>query len=391
MTETNEPYAEEPRQLQNEPGVVFAEPEIPFDGPIGWAEAEVNFLIKSTRQAACVARKTINNWYSRFPDPDGKFRARLTSPKGTDHQVALDELYVYEHLTRSAEISYEEGGTGPDFRIYHGADYLGAVEVLSLFMASDWSGQQNQHSRIADELNKRLRIDRWFIDFEIIRLDRDPSFTKLASWVNREISSLPPVPETEGRTCIASYRAQDIQLDFSFIRSERHPAGTRDRIVCSGPVIGGLVRSSERLLVALTKKAGNRYNVRNAPFALCVGVHDPFCGLDDLETAIYGHVQYAYQVGGTGDVSRSRANDGFFGRLPSAPKGKNRRISCVFAVCNWYPWISEESVILRFDNPFADRPFPGSLIPAAAQVTRVQKDRPGITFDWLPVRPSLAW
>src|SRR6266851_3545297 len=111
MTETGGPYAEERRQLQDEPRVVFAEPEIPFDGPIGWAEAEVNFLIKSSRPAACLARKTINDWYSQFPDPDGKFRARLTSPKGTDHQVALDELYVHEHLTRSAEISYEEGGT----------------------------------------------------------------------------------------------------------------------------------------------------------------------------------------------------------------------------------------------------------------------------------------
>jgi hypothetical protein len=391
MTETGEPYAEKRRQPQDGPHVVFVEPEIPFDGPIGWAEAPVNFLIKSSRPAACLARKTINDWYSRFPDPDGKFRARLTSQKGTGHQVALDELYVHEHLTRSAKVSYEEGGTGPDFRIYQGTEYLGAVEVLSLFMAADWSGQQDRHSRIADELNKRLTLDRWFIGFEIIRLDRDPSFAKLASWVNREITSLPVAPETESMTRAATYSAKGIQLDFSFSRCEPRPAGTRDRIVAAGPVIGGLVRSGGRLLVALTKKAGGRYELRNAPLALCVGVHDPFCDLDELETAIYGHVQYAYQVGGSGEVNRSRAHDGFFGRTPRPREGKNRRVSCVFAVCNWFPWTSEKSVILRFDNPFADHPFPENLLPAAAQVTRVQKDRPGITFDWVPARPSLAW
>jgi hypothetical protein len=76
--------------------------------------------------------------------------------------------------------------------------------VLSLFMAG-WSGQQDRHSRIADELNKRLKLDRWFIGFEIIRLDRDPSFTKLASWVNREMSNLPTAPETESMTCTATY------------------------------------------------------------------------------------------------------------------------------------------------------------------------------------------
>jgi hypothetical protein len=378
-------------QVPEQRGIVFAEPEVPRDGPLGSAEPAVNFLLESSRPAARQARKTVNDWYSRFPDSDGNFCARLRSPNSADHQVAMDELFVHERLAASMRVSYEEDGTGPDFRIYQGTDYVGAIEVLSLFMAADWSGQQDRHGRIADQLNKRLTLGQWFIGFEIMRLDRDPSFAKLASWVGREISSLPTAPGTESKTYTASYIIEGIQLDFSFARCESRPDGTRDRIVGAGPVIGGLVRSGERLLVALTKKAGGRYGLRNAPFALCVGVHDPFCDLEDLESAIYGHIQYAYEVGGSGKVDRSRANDGFFGRASGASGGKNRRMSCVFAIYNWVPWNPGKSAVLRFDNPFADHPFPEDAFPSAARVTRVQENRPGITFRWVPGRPSVAW
>jgi hypothetical protein len=397
MADTGESYAEARRQVLapqgaafTEPSLstVFAEPKVLRDGPLGQVEPNVNFLLESTRPVAAKGRETINDWYSRFPDSDGKFRDRLRSPKGTAYEVAQDELFVHERLVGRARVSYEEGGVGPDFRIYQGTGYLGAIEVLSLFMTRDWSDQHNQHGRIADELNKRLTLDKWFVSFEIKQLDQNLSFTRLAGWVDRTISHLPDRSDANDNTYAESYAAQGVKLEFTFTRCKPNPTGGRDRIVGPGPVIGGLVTSGERLLVALAGKAGGRYELRNAPFAVCVGVHDPFCSLDQLESAIYGRVHYEYEVGGSGEVNRSRAQDGFFGRTPGYPGGKNRRVSCVFAMNNWVPWNPEKLTVLRFDNPFADYPFPENLFPADARVARVDRDGPGFAFDWVPGRPS---
>jgi hypothetical protein len=397
IADSGEPYAEARRQvlaskntvlMGPSPSIVFAEPMVLRDGPLGQVEPTVNFLLESTRPVAAKGRATINDWYSRFPDPDGKFRDRLRSPKGTAHEVAQDELFVHERLVGRARISYEEGGKGPDFRLYQGEGYLGAIEVLSLFMTRDWSDQQNQHGRIADELNKRLTLDKWFVSFEVTQFDQDPSFNNLAGWVGRTISHLPNRPEADDGTYADTFAAKGVELRFTFTRCKPNPTGARDRIIGPGPVIGGLVTSGERLLVSLEGKAGGRYELRDAPFALYVGVRDPFCSVDQLESAIYGHVQYEYEVGGSGEVSRSRAKDGFFGRTPRHPNGKNRRVSCVFAVSNWVPWNPEKVTVLRFDNPFPDHVFPEDLFPADAHVTRVDRDGPGFTFDWIPERPS---
>jgi hypothetical protein len=388
LADTGEPYAEARRQVLTSPGSVFSEPAVPRDAPLGWAEPSVNFLLQSTRPLAAKGRKTINYWYSHFPDLDRKFRARLRSSKGTDYEVAQDELFVHERLVGNARVSYEEGGAGPDFRLYQGPDYLGAIEVLSLFMAGDWSNQQNQHGRIADELNRRLTLDKWFVSFEVKKSDRDPSFKPLATWINRTISRLPDPLGVDGRTQAVTYTAEGIQLDFTFIRCKPSPVGARDRIVGPGPVIGGFVKSGERLRVALDGKAGGRYELRNSPFALCVCVHDPFCSLDQLETSLYGRVQYEYEVGGSGEVNRSRAKDGFFGRTPGNLGGKNRRVSCVFAVNNWQPWSPEKASVLRLDNPFADHQFPDDLLATNSRVAHVESDGSRSTFDWVPGRPS---
>lgn len=74
--------------------------------------------------------------------------------------------------------------------------------------------------------------------------------------------------------------------------------------------------------MALQKKAGNRYDLKGSPFAICVGAQDLLCSLDQIE-ALYGNVQYEVAT-----MSRSRAQNGFFGRRPGDAEGRNTRISC---------------------------------------------------------------
>ena len=365
---------------------LFPEPDVPRDGPLGWAEPSVNFLLESTRPVAATGRANVNAWYSRFPDRDGKLGARLKSPKGADHGVALDELLLHERLTEQADVSYEENGTGPDFRLYSNGTHIGSVEVMSLFMEQNWSEMQGRHGRIADELNTRLTLDRWFVSFEVDQLDRDPSVKALANWASEIIKQLPDPWATGVREHHQTYTAQGVRLSFTFAATKPDTAGPRGRIVGPGPVIGGFVKSGERLQVALQKKAGSRYDLRGSPFAILAAIHDPFCSLDQIEAALYGPVQYEVET-----VRRSRAQNGFFGRRPGDADGRNTRISSVFVMSNWHPWAPEKARLVRLDNPFAAQRFPAELLAVDAQVTQVDRGDGRVVFDWLPARPADTW
>jgi hypothetical protein len=391
MAATSEPYSKARRKVLAEEQaraglLLFPEPTLVHEGPLGMAEPSVNFLLESTRSVAATGRANVNDWYSRFPDHDGRFGARLISPKGTDHEVALDELLLHERLTPNARVSYEEDGQGPDFRLYLGQEHLSAIEVMSLFMEHGWSGEQARHGRIADELNRRLSIDRWFISFEIAQLDRDPSVKGLASWVSGVIDQLSNLGGPDIRAHHDTYTANGVRLYFTFSPCKPDPAGARDRIVGPGPIIGGFVKSAERLRVALNAKAGSRYELRDSPFAIFVGVHDPFCSLDQVEAALYGSVQYEVAT-----MARSRAETGFFGRGPECPEGRNTRISCVFVMSNWHPWQPEKARVIRMDNPFAARQFPEGLLAVDAQVARIDRGNGRFSCEWLPGRPSDTW
>jgi hypothetical protein len=362
----------------------FPEPVVPRTGPLGGAEPRVNFYLYSTRPEAVAGRATMNDWYARFPDPTGTFLRRLRSTADADHEVALDELFIHERLTQSASVSYEEDGRGPDFRLYRDSAHVASIEVLSLFMRQDWSAQLVSHSRIADELNRRVAADRWWLHFKIVRLDRPPSIGRLATGVRQTVDALPPCqPSPAGRVSPLreTYLADGVHLDFEFIR-KTVPPQPGDRIVGLGPVIAGFVNSGGRLRVALGGKGGKRYDLRDRPFALSVSVHDPFCSLDQIEDALYGSEQVA-----VASLAESRGDNGFFGLSPSCPDGKNRRISCIFVVYNWYPWLPNDTVILRLDNPFAERPFPADLLPANYCCTASRCHGRGLSFAWLPRRP----
>jgi len=391
MALTGESYSDARRKViaerQAQTGLLlFPEPDVARDGPLGWAEPSVNFLLESTRPVAAAGRANVNAWYSRFPDPDGSFGARLISPRGTDHEVALDELLLHERLAQKARVSYEEDGQGPDFRLYQGDKYLGAIEVMSLFMEHGWSEVQARHGRIADELNGRLTLDRWWIYFEVVQRDRDPSAKALASWVSRVIDQLPDPAKSNTREHHRTYTVNGVRLSFTFTPCKLDPAGPRGRIVGPGPVIGGFVKSAKRLRITLQKKAGGRYDLRDRPFAICVGAHDPFCSLDEIEAALYGNEQYEAAT-----MAQSRARNGLFGRGPGEPEGKNTRISCIFVMSNWHPWEPKKARLIRLDNPFAAYPFPDGIPAVDAQVARVDHANGRISFEWLPARPVDTW
>lgn len=340
--------------------IVFPEPSVDRDGPLGWAEPGVNFYMESTRPQAVDARARINAAYQRFPDEYGTLAGRLRSGDVTQHCTALDELFVHDQLIGIGRIVHEEDGKGPDFRIYRDDSYIGAVEVCSLFENREWSQAQQRHARIADELQKQIQLDQWYICFDVVSFHQQPSLKRIAAWVKQQMAALPSVMENSMRTTPpVTYKTDDVELRFWFLRRVANSAPKpTDRVVAHGQIGGGMVDSYLRLRSALEKKVQKRYETRDKPLAIFVGTQDWACTVDQFEDALLGNEGINVV---SGEVER--ANNGFFGRNKERPSGKHQDISCVFAARNWRPWNDENFPTLRFDNPFASHYFPNDLFP----------------------------
>jgi hypothetical protein len=120
---------------------LFPEPTRERLSPLGHSEPHVNWYRESTRPEAAIGRRNINDWYRRFPDLDGKLARRLQSGNNVTHTGALDELFTHYLLSQKPDqsVTYEEGGVGPDFRLYRRGEFVGSVEVLSLFHKQEWT------------------------------------------------------------------------------------------------------------------------------------------------------------------------------------------------------------------------------------------------------------
>ena len=377
---------------------VFPEPVNPREGALGWVEPSVHWYTEVTRPEAVASRRNVNKWFRQFPaDARDVLRTRLQSETNVDHLSALDELFVHHLLRRRFdEVRYEEGGRGPDFRLYRQGELIAAVEVASLFMRQDWDEANRRFGQIADELNKRVRLTRYFVRFEPQVLTRQPRIRQLAAFVARTVEALPnPAAVVDAASAAASmrdvlptavYEEPGVRLRFEFLprRAETEPHAD-DRIVGMGPMTGGWVNSGARLKATLTAKAGGRYDLGDAPFIVGVASHDPFCSISEIEAALYGSERVTIP---TGELTRGA--DGLFGFDRQRRTGRNTRVSAVWIVDGFMAWNPEGVRLLRLDNPYAAWSATDDLIPANFTFGVVERDAGVMRLDWKPAHPNHA-
>ena len=206
----------------------------------------------------------INHWYRALPDPDGRFADRLRSENNVDHVQAIDELLAHQLLkTRCDNVRYEEGGAGPDFRVYREGHLIGAVEVRSLFEPGAWSAGLQRVDRLIDALNVRLGpADRWFIgivgdldDFPTVEIPLRPC----AAFLRAELARLPMNwSDATDDFPAATFRFAGRVIEFRFTPRTSEPmANSSDhRIVGHGPTVGGMINVSGRLKSKRRPEAG---------------------------------------------------------------------------------------------------------------------------------------
>jgi hypothetical protein len=370
---------------------LFAEPATPRTRPLGSIEPAVHWLSESTRPEAAAARATVNAWYGEFRDPDGKFAARLRSEDTVEHLTAVDELHVQHQLQhRHADVRYEEGGVGPDFRVYENGKCIAGVEVLSLFQPADWSTEERQHGRIVAEINARVQPTAgYFVDLDVEQADRDPVPTRMERFIRATLAELPPPGDLMKRLParprgtdlpVRVYEEDGVRIRLRFIPMRPDAAARTDpdaRIVGTGPIIGGIVTTSERMKERIASKAGGRYDIADAPFTVAVCLHDTFADDHEVLSALYGGEAVTVPSG-----QLMRRNDGLFGVDKNRPTGRHRRVSAIIVV-NWLKlWDPDAVDVAILHNPYAERPWPDDALPARRRFAPVSVKGTTLRLAW---------
>jgi hypothetical protein len=369
---------------------LFPEPSQARTRPLGGTEPAVHWFTESTRPQAVASREVVDGWYQDFPDPESKLATNLRSEVDVTHNQALDELYVH-HLLRQQfdDVRYEEGGTGPDFRVYGDGACVAGIEVLSLFQRQDWTAEERRHSRLADALNARVPPTAgYFVDFEIEQSDRQPAPRRFADFVARQLAQFPPhdqvrLPPGPTREDLQSavYKQDGVRVRVWF-RPMKADASTKSdpngRIAGIGPVSGGWVNSWNRLKDRVAAKAGNRYEIADIPFLVVAAIHDIFCSDDQVLEGLYGGESVIVP-----SLETVQRNDGLFGMDKGRPEGRHRRVSAVAVVRGLRVWEPDTADVAVLHNPHATRPWMDYALPASRRFGPVDTDGQSVKFDWI--------
>jgi hypothetical protein len=168
------------------------------------------------------------------------------------------------------------------------------------------------------------------------------------------------------------YSDGSVEIAFDFIPRLTSSAASRASIVGIGRVVWGLTRSAFRLRRNLSHKVGGRYDHRDKPFAVLVSVRDISCSTEEIVNALYGNAAITFPRDRPHRVTWTRRNNGIFGRTQAKPDGLNRRLGCVYALMRgWAPVSPQEPLIVRYDNPFANEPFPDDVLTPMSRLVAI--------------------
>jgi hypothetical protein len=326
-----------------------------------------------------------------FPDRAGMLVSRLQGNNDLEIEQATDELYSHHLLAGNYDVSYEENENSPDFRLYRSDEYAAGIEVLTLFPDEYFTSLQSRNAAFVEEINRRVPADRWYLGMDIVDWKRQPRAADVARWLEQTIADLPPPTEGLSRADFPSavYSDGSVEIAFDFIPRRASSAGGRASIVGIGPATWGLTRSAFRLRRNLSHKVGGRYDHRDKPFAVLVSVRDISCSTEEIVNALYGDAAITFPRDRPDDVTSTRRNNGTFGRTQAKLDGLNRRLACVYALMRgWAPGSPQEPVIVRYDNPFGNEPFPDDVLTPMSRLVAIH-DGASTQMEWQPGSPVL--
>jgi len=230
-----------------------------------------------------------------------------------------------------------------------------------------------------DAINHRVPLTTHFVDIDIRSWDRvrPPRTGDIVRALEEGMAHVSELPVGELGLPVRVYKGRRAEIAFHLGRVKGAPK-PGDRIVGSGPVMGGMIKSAARVRDRLDSK-DSKYDLRGKPYAIVLGLHDHMGGLDDVVEALVGTSAVIIATG-----EGIRKGDGFYGQVRRGTRdGKHKRVSCVFALEDWWPGGPYKACVTRFDNPFVAAPFPHDAIPLDAQWGVTERRDDYLRADWL--------
>ena len=315
---------------------------------------------------------------------------KLRSETDSEHHQAIDELVVHQLLLqRWSDVRYEENNVGPDFRVYHAGQYLGGIEVASLFERGDWSYEQRRYGRLADAVNSQIKPSAGYGLRLEIEGQGEPTVRKFVSFLTRHLDEMPDPDNSPPITSLDDCRTEvyvegSVRVRATFLPLTLGRDDPESLLVVMGPNIGGYVNTTERIRDRVYAKAGGRYKLDDAPFLVAVGLSMPLFQTDhSMVTALYGDEAVEVPSG-----KAIRRNNGVFGFDPNHGDGRSRRLSAVAFIQNVLPWKPEEIAVSVMVNPYPEHEWPPPLLPATRWFGQVGETEGQMQFDWRDVPES---
>jgi hypothetical protein len=132
-----------------------------------------------------------------------------------------------------------------------------------------------------------------------------------------------------------------------------------------------------RLRDRIGTKAGGRYDLRDSPFVVAVGVHDAVCTDHDVVEALYGGESAAVDSG-----RLVRRNDVLFGADAMKPSGRRSRLSGAAIISEFRAWEPDAADIALLRNPHAAHSWPGRVLPVTREFGIVASTTTEFELGW---------
>lgn len=343
--------------------------------PRPYSTSEFEYLDQSARPEAIAIRRTLEQWFSRYPTPDrADLMARFKSPESSHHVSAAFELYVHELLLKlgySIELhpqTESKKATRPDFLV---RDQDGNRMYVEAVVASDLSErEQKAEARLNafyDSMN-RIEARDWFVTIDVIgRPAEPPSGRRLRkevdSWLAQlNADSVIKKANAEGSDAfpVKLHRGNGWAVTFTAIPRDRSkPADPADRIIGA---IAGEARwlGSDKVIRNVLSDKALRYGELDAPLVVAVNARVLHIDQDDVVDALFGQEQLTVSKTGSDLECRlvRRANGVWRG-----PDGPQRtRLSGALIGFNLKPWTFGARELALYQNPWATRPCSGKIL-----------------------------
>ncbi len=351
------------------------------------SESAFHFLDRSDRPGATAIRKTIEQWFLRYPSVhQARFRADFRSANDLQHRAAFFELLLHELLLCLGysldvhPVVNLDRGRRPDFLVTSAVD---PPFVLEAVLASEESKRElaasSRIEAVIEQLNRRLKVRDFFLGVRIEGVPRTPvpsdrvlRFLKFQ--IDRLNASGQPVvfvSADQGLYPRWPYEHDGCVLEFFPI-----PRTVSSKTGDSGRPIGLITsdarwRNASAVIKDAVRKKSNRYGDLGQPYVVAVNVWGELGLIDrsDIVSALFGNEQWIVSKS-SGEWKVDRCARALNGVWTSGAGPLCTRVSAVLVGSLVSPWSIHNSEMYLCHNPWAKKPYCGALTRLPQAVPR---------------------